>query len=140
MRAARTATLATVGEGGAPLATLVAVTDDGGGRPLFLLSGLAEHTRNLRARAEASVLISAEAGPSMDRPRVTLSGRIVWLEGEEAAAAKARFTATHEEAKVWVTLSDFAAARLEVGSVRFVGGFARAQSLTATDYLQAGTG
>ncbi len=137
VRVARSATLATVGADGAPLATLVAVTDDGGGRPLFLLSGLAEHTRNLRARPEASVLISGEATPSMDRPRVTLSGRVTWLAGDEAAAAKARFTATHEEAKVWVTLADFAPARLEIAAVRFVGGFARAQTIAAADYLGA---
>jgi putative heme iron utilization protein len=50
MREARSATVATVDAQGNPLATLVAVTDDAEGRPLFLLSGLAEHTRNLRAR------------------------------------------------------------------------------------------
>ncbi|MBL8949823.1 MAG: pyridoxamine 5'-phosphate oxidase family protein [Myxococcaceae bacterium] len=137
VKAARTATLATAGAEGAPLATLVAVTDDGGGRPLLLLSGLAEHTKNLRARADASVLIAGADGPTMNRPRVTLSGRIVWLAGDEAAAAKARFTQTHDEAKVWVTLADFAPARLEVTSVRFVGGFGRAQTLAAADYLAA---
>jgi putative heme iron utilization protein len=133
--AARSATLATIGE--APLATLVAVTDDGTGRPLFLFSSLAEHTKNLRARPDASVLI-ASPGDSMDRPRVTLIGRMVWLEGAEAEAAKARFVSTHEEAKVWVTLKDFAPARLELTSVRFVGGFARAKTLTPDDYLLGG--
>jgi len=135
MRAARTATLATVDAAGAPLATLVAVTDDGEGRPLFLLSSLAEHTRNLRARAEASVLVAGE-GASMDRPRLTLSGRVRWLEGEEAQSAKARFVSTHEEARVWVTLTDFAPARLELSAVRFVQGFARAQTLSVETYLK----
>ena len=131
------ATLATVAADGSPLATLVAVTDDGSGRPLFLLSSLAEHTKNLKADARASVLISGVESSSLDRPRVTLSGTLKWLEGEEAAAAKARFVATHEEAKVWVTLTDFQPARLEVDSVRFVGGFARAQLVPLDAYAVA---
>lgn len=135
LRSARTATLATVDAAGAPLATLVAVTDDGEGRPLFLLSALAEHTKNLRARADASLLVAGE-GASMDRPRLTLSGRVRWLDGDEAEAAKQRFVSTHDEAKVWVTLKDFAPARLELSSVRFVAGFARAQSFSVADYLK----
>jgi putative heme iron utilization protein len=135
MRAARTATLATVDAAGAPLATLVAVTDDGEGRPLFLLSSLAEHTSNLRARADASVLV-ADEGASMDRPRLTLSGCVGWLDGAEAEAAKQRFVTTHDEAKVWVTLKDFTPARLELVSVRFVAGFARAESLSVEEYLK----
>lgn len=135
VRAARVATLATVGADGAPLATLVAVTDDGMGQPLFLLSSLAEHTKNLRVRSEASVLISgSEASASLDRPRVTLSGTVTWLLGQEAEAAKQRFTTTHEEAKTWVTLKDFHPARLKPTNIRFVGGFARAQTLSPDDY------
>jgi putative heme iron utilization protein len=140
MRDARTATLATVDAQGNPLATLVAVTDDGEGRPLFLLSGLAEHTRNLRSRPDASVLVARGDGATMDRPRLTLSGRMRWLEGDEANAAKARFVATHEEAKVWVTLKDFVPARLELTGARFVEGFARAQSLSVEDYLSPSDG
>jgi putative heme iron utilization protein len=137
MRTARTATLATVGGDGAPLATLVAVTDDGEGRPLFLLSSLAEHTRNLRQRADASVLVSEGDGATMNRARVTFIGTVRWLEGEEGEATKQRFVATHAEAQVWVTLKDFAPARLELTAVRFVGGFARAQALTPEEYLSA---
>src|SRR5690606_6742971 len=57
-RGARSATLATVATDttGFPYASLVTVAIDAQGRPLFLLSTLAEHTRNLLARPEASVL------------------------------------------------------------------------------------
>src|SRR5262245_37459798 len=123
VRAARVASLATVGPAGEPLATLVAVTDDGHGNPLFLVSALAEHTRNLRSNPMASVLIAAGEGPSLDRTRVTLSGAVTWLAADEAQAAKARFVSTHPEAAVWVTLADFAPARLEPASIRYVGGF-----------------
>ncbi len=137
VKAARVATLATVASDGSPLATLVAVSADGEGRPVFLLSSLAEHTKNLRADARASVLISGAESSSLDRPRVTLSGRVMWLTGDDAEAAKQRFVSTHDEAKVWVTLKDFQPARLELESIRFVAGFARAQSVTVDAYLPA---
>ena len=134
--AATSASLATLAEDGSPFVSLVAVVDDGGGRPLFLLSGLAEHTRNLRARPRASVLVAAEgSGTTMDQARVTLIGEVVWLEGADAARAKERFVAANAEARVWAALPDFAPARLEVRAVRYVGGFARAATISAADYL-----
>ena len=134
MRAAVSASLGTIGEDGSPYVSLVAVVDDGGGRPLLLLSGLAEHTRNLKLRSKASMLIAGE-GTTMDRARVTLTGEVVWLEGVEAVRAKETFVAANAEAKVWAALPDFAPARLEVRGVRYVGGFARAATIAAAEYL-----
>ncbi len=56
---ARFGSLATVARqpAGAPFATLVAVAVDATGRPLLFLSELAEHTKNLRADARASLLV-----------------------------------------------------------------------------------
>jgi putative heme iron utilization protein len=130
--------LGTLSAAGAPYVSLVAVLDDGAGRPLFLLSSLAEHTRNLKADARASLLVSAESTKAtMDRPRITFLGKVVWLAGEEADAARARFTDALPEAAVWVTLTDFQPARLEPDEVRYVGGFARAATLSVEDYLAA---
>jgi len=136
--AARFAALATLDrETGGPFASLVAVAEDGG-RPLLVLSGLAEHTKNLRVRPEASLLITGEAATSsMDRARVTLGGRVRWLAGAEATAATARFLAVNPEAKAWASLPGFQPCLLEVTSVRFVGGFARAAGITAADYFAA---
>jgi putative heme iron utilization protein len=133
VRAARSGSLGTLSDSGAPFVSLVAVVDDGRGAPLFLISGLAEHTRNLRRRPEASLLISTD-GATMDRPRVSLTGKVVFLEGDDAAAAQAVFTAALPEAKVWASLPDFVPARLEVDGARFVAGFGRAVSLSAEDY------
>ena len=134
----RLATLATLDrESGAPFATLVAAVDDGSGQPLLLLSGLAEHTKNLAARADASLLVVGDAADpaSMNRPRVTLVGRVEWLDGDAAAQAKARFVAALPEAQVWAALPDFRPARFAVQQVRFVGGFARAATVPLADYL-----
>jgi putative heme iron utilization protein len=122
-------------ETGAPFASLVAIADDGGGRPLLVLSELSEHTKNLRARPESSLLISAEATATMDRPRVTLMGAVRWLAGEEAGVAVARFLAVNPDAQQYAALPGFSPARFEITSVRFVGGFARATTLAVQDYL-----
>lgn len=136
VRDARSGSLGTLDAAGLPFVSLVAVVDDGRGAPLFLLSGLAEHTRNLRARPAASLLILGGAdGTTMDRARVTLTGQVAWLLGPDADAAKQRFVAALAEAKLWVTLPDFAPARLEVQTVRFVGGFARAAVVPVAEYV-----
>jgi heme iron utilization protein len=136
VREARSGSLGTLGDDGSPYVSLVALLDDGAGRPLFLLSGLAEHTRNARARPQASVLIAVE-GATIDRARVTLTGMMTWLVGEEATSARAAFVAAIAQAQVWVSLPDFVPARLEVRAVRYVGGFARAATISAVDYLAA---
>lgn len=138
VQAATNASLGTLSEDGGPLVSLVAVVDDGEGRPLLLLSGLAEHTRNLWRRPQASLLIAAQgSGTTMDRARVTLTGEVRWLSDEEAARAKETFVAARAEAKVWAALPDFAPARLEVKKVRYVGGFARAATISPVEYLAA---
>jgi heme iron utilization protein len=128
--------LGTLTDSGSPFISLVACLDDGAGRPLFLLSGLAEHTRNLRRDARASLLVAAEATKSsMDRPRLTLVGKVEWLDGADAERVKQQFAASLPEARVWVTLADFKPARLVPEELRYVGGFARAATLSADDYF-----
>lgn len=129
--------LATLADDGGPLSTLVAFADDGSGRPLFLFSSLSEHTRNLRARPAASLLVTSETsggGGPMDRARVSLSGTVVFLTGDDARLARERFVAQTPGAEQYAQLPDFTPARLEVASIRFVGGFARAVSLRVEDY------
>jgi putative heme iron utilization protein len=64
---ARHATLSTISREpkGFPFGSLVSIACDGAGRPLLLLSALAEHTQNLHAAPEASILVSASPA---DRP------------------------------------------------------------------------
>lgn len=130
--------LATCAADGAPLSTFVACADDGAGRPLFLFSGLSEHTRNLEHDARASLLIlgprEPEAAP-MDRARVTLSGRISFLQGDDASQARATFIAATPGAEGYAQLPDFRPARLELRSVRYVGGFARAVTVALERYF-----
>jgi len=139
---ARSATLCTVARepSGYPYGSLVTVAVDAQGRPLMLLSELAEHTGNLHARAEASVLLTEALG-SHDQPlalgRVTLLGRCSKVDANEAPAAREVFLAKQPSASYYVDFKDFAFYRLEPEALRYVGGFGRMSWVTPDDYRSA---
>src|SRR6516162_11901871 len=129
MRLARTGALATLEAGaGAPLTTLVGVASDFDGAPLFLMSTLSRHTKNLARDPRASLLLTGahERGDPLNHPRVTLSGRIGRCDG---ARAKARYLQRNPKAGLYAGFADFANFRLAVESVHFNGGFGRAEAL-----------
>ncbi|MGF1640679.1 MAG: HugZ family protein [Rhodospirillales bacterium] len=141
IRRARTAALATTlpdDRGGRAYASLVTVACDGDGRPLLLLSTLAEHTRNLAADARAALLFEAASGRASPQtgPRVTVLGRI-----ERSAAPERhlrRFLARHPGAARYAGFADFGCYRMAVERAHFVGGFARAQWLAGDELVLAG--
>lgn len=137
---ARFGALATIARdpAGFPFATLVAVAFDGRGRPLMLLSRLAEHTKNLEECSRASLLVAEEAAPRdvLAAGRMTLVGPCARVPNGEAAQARADFLAVHVEAAGYASLADFAPWRLEVEHVRWVGGFGRMSWVTAAEYLR----
>jgi heme iron utilization protein len=135
MRLARTGALATLEvEGGAPLTTLVGVASDFDGAPLFLMSTLSRHTRNLAHDPRASLLLtgSRERGDPLNHPRVTLGGRV---ERDPPSPAKSRYLQRNRIAALYAGFADFSMFRLRVESVHFNGGFGRAAPLTPADVL-----
>jgi len=139
---ARSGTLCTVARepAGYPYGSLVTVAIDPEGRPLLLLSDLAEHTGNLHAHAEASVLLTEPLG-SHDQPlalgRVTLLGRCSKVSAGELPASREVFLAKQPSASYYVDFEDFAFYRLEPEALRYVGGFGRMSWVTADDYRAA---
>ena len=108
------------------------------GNPIFLISALAAHTKNLRQNARASLLI-AEAGEGnpLALGRVTLMGECTELPDQEREAAKATFLAKHESASFYVDFKDFAFFRLKVAAVRFIGGFGRMSWVEESQWFEA---
>ena len=141
MNAANVATLATVARDpeGFPYASLVAFASDANGRPLLLLSRLAEHTENLRVRSEASLLVCEAANGSdpLSVGRVTILGPCVVVPEDEKADARATFLARQPSATTYVDFADFAFYRLEPRALRFVGGFGRMSWVSAEEYSLA---
>jgi hypothetical protein len=135
MRLARTGALATLeATGGAPLTTLVGVASDFDGAPLFLMSTLSRHTRNLGNDPRASLLLSGphERGDPLNQPRVTLGGLV---ERCAAPRAKLRYLQRNPKAGLYAGFADFALCQLRIDDVHFNGGFGRAAPLNVVEVL-----
>ena len=139
---ARAATLSTIARDpeGYPYGSLVTVAFDALGRPLLLISTLAEHTKNLLAKSEASILVT-EPLDAHDQPlavgRVTILGRCERVADGERAAVRETFLAQQPSSAYYVDFADFAFFRLEPESLRYVGGFGRMSWVSADDYRAA---
>lgn len=135
----RLATLSTIAlrPAGFPYGSLVAHTVDDRGRPLFLLSALAEHTKNLAACANASLLVVETGSTSIvTAPRVTLVGTCAPIEPVEHDAVRARYVAAHPESATWFTdyLHSYSLYRLEPNEMRVIVGFGRLSWVSRADY------
>ncbi len=137
---ARHATLATVGaQGGDPFGSLVGYAPDAAGRPLLCLSDLAEHSINLAADPRASLLVAAitESGSDpLAGARATLVGDLVEVPEAEREDVHTRYRDAHPGA-FYSTFADFRLYRLEIRSVRYVGGFGRMSWVDALAYAEA---
>ncbi|HEY6434392.1 MAG TPA: DUF2470 domain-containing protein [Acetobacteraceae bacterium] len=137
IRAARSASLATIMSGdcgGSPFASLVTPATAPDLSLLLLLSDLAEHTRYLRDDPRCSVLMTApkEMNNPQTTARVTVSG-LANLVTEPSL--KARYLARHPYAAFYADFGDFHIWRINLIMASFVGGFARAARLQASEFV-----
>ena len=109
---------------GYPYGSFVTVAFEDG-NPVFLISQLAEHTRNLARDPRASLLV-AESGSAdpLANGRVTMLGPCTRVEGDDGSA-RAAFFAAHPNSTYYADFRDFAFWRLQVESVRYIGGYGR---------------
>jgi putative heme iron utilization protein len=140
--ATRSATLCTLARDpeGYPYGSLVTLAIDAEGRALLLLSTLAEHTQNLMARPEASLLVTEPIGQHaqpLALGRVTLIGPCHPIPPEDRDEARRVFLAAQPDASYYVDFKDFAFYRLDPAALRYVGGFGRMSWVSADDYRAA---
>lgn len=107
-------------------------------RPVFLVSRLAEHTKNLVGDERASLLVheSGKADP-LANSRVTLLGRARRVPRDAAASMRTVFLATHPYAASFVDYDDFDFFALEVETLRYIGGYGRMSWVDAADFREA---
>jgi putative heme iron utilization protein len=136
LRLARTGALATLDASG-PLTTLIGVASDWDGAPLFLMSELARHTKNLTSNPRASLLLTSEGGRGdpLNQPRITLNGVVRQRRGGDG---RERYVRRNPKAKLYANFTDFSVRRLDIETVHFNGGFGRADPLAAEDILTQG--
>lgn len=119
---------------GFPFVSIAEFASDGAGAPVFLLSGLAVHTKNLEADPKASLIVFAPDAEqdTLGSARVTLMGELHRL--EEDAAVRERYLARHPQAAQWVDFGDFGFYRMEVADIYYVGGFGQMGWVSGSDY------
>ena len=134
---ARFAALAVITPDGAPLVTRVAFGLSPLGQPLTLISGLAAHTRALRANSACSVLIGepGEKGDPLTHPRLTLQGRVQFLAHQDDGFDEmaAHYLRDHPKSKLYIGLTDFSFALFDVTQGHLNAGFGKAFTLTPSD-------
>lgn len=107
---------------GYPFATVLPFVVDEHHFPVFLISSLAEHTKNLNADSRASFLIAAgERGSVLREPRLTLVGDVTQF--EPSAEMVARYVRYQPDARRYLQLSDFAFYRFAPKRARYIAGF-----------------
>jgi len=107
------------------------------GHPVFLISRIAEHTRNLAADSRASLLVheSGQADP-LANGRLTLIGRAERL-ARDVTGARRAFLAVHPQSAYYVDFSDFDFWCLRVEAVRYIGGYGRMSWVDAGEFTRA---
>jgi putative heme iron utilization protein len=121
---------------GYPYGSFVTVAFDRD-NPVFLISRLAEHTKNLERDPRASLLV-AESGAAdpLANGRVTMLGPCTQVDADDGTA-RAAFLATHPNAAYYADFRDFAFWRLRVESVRYIGGYGRMSWVSDAEWKDA---
>jgi hypothetical protein len=121
---------------GYPFGSVMPYALDSRGRPVFLISALAMHTKNLHDDPKVSLTIceSVPADQALVAARVTLLGEVAEIED---ADVRERYLAKHPDASQWVDFGDFSFYRLEVLDMYYVGGFGVMGWVAPPDYRSA---
>jgi heme oxygenase (biliverdin-IX-beta and delta-forming) len=134
LREGRSGALATLIPGsGDPYCSLVNVGTCVDGAPLFLLSKLALHTKNILADKRVSLMLDErKEGDPLEGARVMLMGTCASTSDTSAAHAYLR---RHPEAEMFANFTDFAFYHMEIAQAHLVAGFGRIVDLRPQDIL-----
>jgi heme iron utilization protein len=135
-----TGSLATLTADGGPWASIVTYGVLADGSPVFSLSTLAAHGRNLARDQRASLAVSETVPPARDPAdtgRVTVAGVTEEPSGERLAEARTVYEAAVASAAIFGDFADFTWWTLRVERVRWVGGFGRMDSVGPESFAAA---
>ena len=112
-----------------PFTSVVPYCLDGAGRPVLLISDLAQHTKNIQANSHVSLFVHSQTPDPQAAPRLSLIGDLVRIPEVEVAAIAVRYYRYFPGTRNFHRQYDFSFWRLEPVKVHFVAGFARVQWL-----------
>jgi hypothetical protein len=122
---------------GFPFGSALPHVADHGGRPLILISHLAEHTHNLAADPRASFIVCATGADLQAEPRATLLGEAHPVAEQDGAARRyLRFYPDHEQ---YLQIGGFRFFSIEPVQVRYIQGFGGLHWIAGESYLAAGS-
>ena len=132
LRAERTGLLSTLSQKleGYPFGTVVSYLTDQEARPIFLISRLAEHTRNIDHDPRVSLLVHEQVSDVQAGERLTLVGEAAPI--DTTAELQARYLRYYPQAQQYFEL-DFNFYRIEPRQFRYIGGFGEARWIAPAD-------
>ncbi|KAJ4897731.1 Pyridoxamine 5'-phosphate oxidase family protein [Raphanus sativus] len=119
---------------GYPFGSLVDFAPDRMGHPIFLLSPLAIHTRNLLAEPRCSLVVQMPGWSCLSNARVTLFGDVYPLSDDEQEWAHKQYIAKHQHgtSEQWGNFHYF---RMHnISDIYFIGGFGTVAWVDVKEY------
>ncbi|XP_020582577.1 uncharacterized protein LOC110026116 [Phalaenopsis equestris] len=119
---------------GYPFGSLVDFAADSAGHPIFSLSPLAIHTRNLLADSRCTLVVQIPGWSGLSNARVTIFGDVFPLPVDKQEWARQQFVAKHQQ---WASQQwgNFYYYRMNtVSDVYFIGGFGTVQWIDVKEY------
>jgi len=132
-------TIATQPEG-YPYGSVASYGLDGRGNPLLFVSTMAEHTQNALRDPRASLLVTEpvpDAADPLASGRVTLMGEMHAVEPSDRDLTRARYLDANPAAGYYIDFGDFDFYRINVQSIRYVGGYGRMSWVDPEEYAVA---
>jgi len=121
---------------GFPFGSVMPYGLDERGRPIFLISTMAMHTKNLQANSRSSLLVAQPdaSGDPLGASRVTVMGEVLPMPELDVAEARQLYLARYDNSRYWVDFEDFSFYRMDVVDVYYVGGFGVMGWVSASEY------
>ena len=121
---------------GFPFGSVVPYCLDGKGRPVVLISTIAQHTRNISQDDRCSLTITMGEDDVQAKGRVCLIGHMQKVV-EDLEAVKTRYYRHFPHSRSYNTAHDFSFYVLEPISVRYIGGFGAIHWIEPDQFLAA---
>lgn len=126
---------------GFPFASVMPYALSNDRTPIFLISSMANHTRNVKADPKACLLVAADdAGDRLAGSRVSVIGRVIPVDEAKLANVRQSYLAKHPGSQQWVDFGDFAFYELQIEDIYIVAGFGSMGWVETDKYLAAGSG
>jgi len=125
---------------GYPYGSVASYGLDDRGNPLFFVSLMAEHTQNAIRDPRASLLVTEPVPDGADplaSGRATLMGVLSTVTEADRPAVRDRYLEANPTSAYYIDFGDFAFYRLDVESIRYVGGYGRMSWVDAAAYARA---